>query len=56
VQPVFGQQRRDQWDLDHPMAQGLWILSIQQHPSAAAGLEVVLHHRIHPLDRQRLRP
>ena len=38
------------------MAQGVWILSIQQRAAAAAGIGVVLHHLIHPLDRQRLRP
>ena len=38
------------------MAHWVWILSIQQHPAAATGIGVVLHHLIHSLDRQQLRP
>jgi hypothetical protein len=38
------------------MAHGRWILSLQQGSAAAAGFRVVLHHLIHPLDRQQLRP
>jgi hypothetical protein len=52
VQPVFYHHRRDWRNLDHLMAQWVWILSIQQRAAAAAGIGVVLHHLIHPLDRQ----
>ena len=38
------------------MAHGRWILFLQQGSAAAAGLRVVLHHLIHPLDWQQLRP
>ena len=38
------------------MPQRLWIIALQQGAAAAAGLRVVLHHLIHPLDRQQLRP
>ncbi len=38
------------------MAQGLWIISQQQLAATAASIRVVLHHLIHPLDRQQLRP
>ncbi len=37
------------------MADGIRIISPQQRAAAAAGIRVVLHHRIHPLDRQQLR-
>ena len=37
------------------MAQGIWILALQQRAAAAAGVRVVLHHLVHPLDRQQLR-
>ena len=47
---------RDRRDLDHLMAHGRWILSLQQGSAAAAGLRVMLHYLIHPLDRQQLRP
>lgn len=40
----------------HLMPQGRWILSLQQGAAAAASIRVVFHHRIHPLDRQQLRP
>jgi hypothetical protein len=56
VQPVFDHHRRDWRILDYLMAQWVWILSIQQHPAAATGIGVVLHHLMHSLDRQRLRP
>jgi hypothetical protein len=36
--------------------QRLWILTPQQGAAAAQGIPVVIHHRIHPLDRQHLRP
>lgn len=38
------------------MPQWLWILSLQQLATTAASIRVVLHHLIHPLDRQQLRP
>jgi hypothetical protein len=38
------------------MAQGIWILSLQQRATAAAGVRVVLDYLIHPLDRQQPRP
>jgi hypothetical protein len=53
---VLDHQLRDRRDLDHLMAHGRWILSLQQGSAAAAGLRVMLHHLIHPLDRQQLRP
>jgi hypothetical protein len=56
VQPVVIEHRRDWRNLDHLMAQWFWILSSQQHPAAATGIGLVLHHLIHSLDRQRLRP
>jgi hypothetical protein len=56
MQPMLDHQRRDRRDLDHQMAQGIGILSLQQRAAAAAGIGVVLHHLIHPLDRQQLRP
>ena len=37
------------------MAQRLWINTVQQLTATAAGLGVVLHHLIHPLDRQQFR-
>jgi len=55
-QPVLDHQRSDRRNLNHLMTQGLWILSIQQGAATAARLGVVVHHLIHPLDRQRLRP
>lgn len=56
MQPVLDHQRRDRRDLDHLMAQGLGILTLQQLAATAACLWVVLHHLIQPLDRQQLRP
>jgi hypothetical protein len=56
VKPVFDHHRSDWRNLDHLVAQWGWILSIQQRAAAATGLGVVLHHLIHSLDRQRLRP
>jgi hypothetical protein len=56
MQPLLDHQRRDRRNLNHLMPQGGWILSIQQRVAAAASLGVVLHHLIHPLDRQQLRP
>ena len=38
------------------MAQGIWINTVQQLTAAAAGIKVVIHHFIHPLDRQQFRP
>ena len=38
------------------MAQRIWVFSPQQGAAAAAGIGVVVHHLIHPLDRQQLRP
>jgi hypothetical protein len=37
------------------MAHGIRIISPQQRAAVAAGIRVVLHHLIHPLDRQQLR-
>jgi hypothetical protein len=37
------------------MAQRLQILSLKQNAATAAGIGVLLHHLIHPLDRQELR-
>ncbi len=56
VQPVLNHQRRDRRDLDHLMPQRIRILAVQQRAAVAAGIRVVLHHLIHPLDRQQLRP
>ncbi len=55
MQPVLGDDERDRWDLDQLMAQRIWILTLQQSAAAAAGIRVVVHHLIHPLDRQQLR-
>jgi hypothetical protein len=38
------------------MPQRRWVLAPQQGAAAAASIRVVFHHRINPLDRQRLRP
>ena len=38
------------------MPQRIRILAVQQGAAVAAGIRVVLHHLIHPLDRQQLRP
>ncbi len=56
MQPVFNHQRRDRRDLDHLMTHRLWIISLEQSAAAAAGIGVVFHHLIHPLDRQQFRP
>jgi hypothetical protein len=56
VQPVLDHQRRDRRDLDHLLAHGGWVLSLQQGAAVSAGIGVVLHHLIHPLNRQQLRP
>jgi hypothetical protein len=56
MQAMLDHHRRDRWDLNHLMAQGLWIISPQQLAATAASIRVVLHHLIHPLDRQQLRP
>jgi len=55
VQPVLDHQRRDRRNLDHLMAHGRWILSLQQGAAVAAGIGVVLNHLIHPFGRQKLR-
>ncbi len=52
---MLNHYRSDWRDLDHLMAQGLGILTLQQLAATAAYLWVVLHHLIHPLDRQELR-
>ena len=54
MQPVLDHQRGNRRDLDHLMAQGIEILSLEQGATAAAGIRVVIHHLIHPLDRQQL--
>ena len=56
MQPMLDHQRCDRRDLDQLMAQRIWILSRKQRAATAAGIEVVVHHLIHPLDRQQLRP
>jgi hypothetical protein len=56
VQPVLNHNRGDRRNLDHLVAQGLWILTPQQGAAAATGIRAVIHHIIHPLDRQQLRP
>lgn len=56
MQPVLDDQRRDRRNLNHQMAHRLWIISLEQNASASAGIGVVFHHLIHPLDRQQLRP
>jgi hypothetical protein len=56
VQPVLDHQRRDRRDLDHPMAQRIWILAVQQGAAVSAGIGVVFHHLVHPFNRQQLRP
>ena len=38
------------------MTQRIWILSLKQRAAVLAGFGVVFHHRIHPLNRQQLRP
>ena len=53
---MFSDAHRDRRDVNHLMDQWLWILSLQQGAAAAAGLRMVLHNLIHPLDRQQLRP
>ena len=52
---MLGHDGRDRWDLDQLMAQGSWVLARQQGAAAAAGVRVVIHHHIHPFDRQQLR-
>ena len=55
VQPVLDHHWRERRDLNHLMAQRIRILAVQQGAAAAAGVQVVVHHLIHPLDRQQLR-
>jgi len=56
VQTVLDHHWRDRRDLNHLMAQRIRILAIKQGAAAAAGVRVMFHHLIHPLDRQQLRP
>ena len=56
MQAMLDHQRGDRRDLDHLMAQGFWINTVQQLTATAAGIGVVIHHLIHPLDRQQFRP
>ena len=51
MQAMLDHQRCDRRDLDHLMAQRIWILSPKQRAATAAGIRV-FHHVIHPLDRQ----
>jgi hypothetical protein len=51
---MLDHQSFDRWDLNHPMPQWLWILSRLQGVATAAGIRVVRHHLVYPLDRQRL--
>ena len=57
MQAMLDHQRCDRRDLDHLMAQRIWFIphSLQQSAAAAAGIGVVFHHLIHPLNRQQLR-
>lgn len=55
MQLMLDHQRPDRRDLDDLMAQGSWVFSPQQGATAAAGIAVVFHHFIHPLDRQQHR-
>jgi hypothetical protein len=55
MQPGLHHQRCVRRDLDQLMPQRLWILTLQQGAAAAAGIGVVIHHRIHALDWQQLR-
>ena len=48
MQPVFNHQRRDRRDLDHLMAHGFWINTVQKLTATAAGIGVVIHHLIYP--------
>ena len=56
MQPMLDHQRRDRQDLNHLMAQRIWILSLKQRSATAAGIRVVFHHLINPRDRQQLWP
>lgn len=56
MQPVHEHKRGDRRDLDHPMAQRIWINTSQQLIATVAGIRVVIHHLIHPLNRQQFRP
>ena len=54
--PMLDHHRCDLRYRDHLMAQRLWILSLQHGAATAASIRLVLHHLIHPLERQQLRP
>jgi hypothetical protein len=56
MQTVLDYQRRDRRDLNHLMAQKIWILSLKQRAEVPAGIGVVFHKYNHPRDRQQLRP
>ena len=53
---MLDHQRRDRRDLNHRMAQRIWILSGKQRAATATGIRVVVHHLINPLHRQQLWP
>jgi hypothetical protein len=46
MQPMLNYQRRDRRNLDHLMAQGIWILSFQQSAAAAAAQGVIRMARL----------
>ena len=56
MQPMLDHHWRDRRDFNHLMAQRIRILALKQGAAAAAGIGVMVHHLIHPLDRQQLRP
>ena len=56
MQQVLDHQRHDRRDLNHLLAQRIWILSRKQRAATAAGIRMVFHHLIKPLNRQQLWP
>ena len=53
---VLDHQRGDRRNVDHLVPAGRWILTLLQSAAAEACVGVVLHHLVHPLDRQQLWP
>jgi hypothetical protein len=53
---MFNHQWRDRWNLERLIAQRIRIFSLKQRAAAAPGIGVVIDHRIHPFNRQQLRP
>ena len=56
VEPVLHRQLHTRRDLVHLMLRRNWVLALQHGVAAAAGVRVVVHNRIHPLNRQQPRP